>query len=73
MYDPTEYVVIDFRVLRALGAVDPQIADPKYWSEFRQFTEHFRSYGDSPDTYRFYMDKVEKSQATMTSHGGKWI
>lgn len=63
MYDPTEYAVIDYRVLRALPVIDPQLADPRTYRDYRDFLEHFRSYGDRPDTYQFYMDRVDQIAA----------
>jgi hypothetical protein len=63
MYDPHEYAVIDFRVLRAIPAVEPQFVNLRRYSEYKEFMEHFRSYDDQPATYRFYMDWVDRLAA----------
>lgn len=60
MYDPSQYAVINFRVLRALGVVRPRLVDPQNYSEYAEFLDHFRGYGTRSETYTFYMDEVHQ-------------
>jgi hypothetical protein len=55
---PSEYAIIDFRALRALGAVKPQLVDGNNYSEFATFLDHFRGYHNNTAAYSFYLQQV---------------
>jgi len=56
--NPSEYAIIDFRALRALGAVKPQLVQGQNYAKFATFLDHFRSYHNNADAYSFYMEQV---------------
>jgi 3-methyladenine DNA glycosylase/8-oxoguanine DNA glycosylase len=60
MFDPEAYAVIDFRVIRALGKVKPDLLGSGSYEAYAEFMEHFRSYGTRPQTYEFYMEHVDE-------------
>lgn len=60
MFDPTQYAVSDFRVLRALGHARPRIVNPQNYTKYAEFIDHFQSYNTQSETYGFYLDDVRQ-------------
>ncbi|WP_049996220.1 hypothetical protein [Halococcus sediminicola] len=56
--DPETYAIIDYRALRALIAVRPDLAATDSYATFAEFLEHFRNYQKRPRTYDFYLNEV---------------
>lgn len=56
MAKPTDFAVIDYRALRALGVVNPQLLDAQRYSDYATFMECFRN--PTVDGYLFYMEMV---------------
>ena len=56
--DPETYAVIDYRALRGLVSVRPDLAATDSYATFAEFLEHFRTYQKRPPTYAFYLNEV---------------
>lgn len=56
MAEPANFAVIDYRALRALGAVKPQLLDVQHYSDYATFMDCFRN--PTKDGYNFYMGIV---------------
>lgn len=60
MFDPTKYAIIDYRALRALAFIQPQLADPQNYPQYVEFMDHFRSYNSQADAYEFFITEVQQ-------------
>jgi len=58
MAKPTEFAIIDYRALRALGAVKPELLDAQSYTDYSTFMECFRN--PTSEGYIFYMDIVRE-------------
>jgi len=56
MANPTNFAVIDYRAVRALGVVKPALLDSHNYSQYAEFMECFRE--PTVDGYRFYMEII---------------
>lgn len=56
MAKPTEFAIIDYRALRALGAVKTKLLDAQSYTDYSTFMECFRN--PTSEGYVFYMDIV---------------
>lgn len=58
MYDPGSYAVVDYRAFRALGAAEPNLLDPRTYSDYAKFMEKSRGYNSNSGGYIFYLKVV---------------
>lgn len=58
MANPTDFAIIDYRALRALGVVKPELLDARSYTDYSTFMECFRN--PTADGYEFYMDRVRE-------------
>lgn len=56
MAKPTDFAIIDYRALRALGGVRPKLLDTQSYTDYSTFIECFRN--PTTEGYVFYMDVV---------------
>lgn len=60
MFDPASFAVIDYRALRALGWVKPELTGKDSYDTYATFLDWYRTYQRSPDTYERYLSAVRK-------------
>jgi hypothetical protein len=58
MAKPTDFAIIDYRALRALGVVKPELLDAQSYTDYSTFMECFRN--PTSEGYVFYMDAVRE-------------
>lgn len=58
MAKPTEFAIIDYRALRALGVLKPELLDAQSYTDYSTFMECFRN--PTSEGYVFYMDIVRE-------------
>jgi hypothetical protein len=58
MAKPSEFAIIDYRALRALGVVKPELLDAQSYTDYSTFMECFRN--PSSEGYIFYIDIVRE-------------
>jgi hypothetical protein len=57
---PSEYAIIDYRALRALGIAQPNLTNPENYSTYSTFLEHIQDYGQNKESYEFYMTHIRE-------------
>jgi len=58
MAEPTNFAIIDYRALRALGVVKPGLLDAQSYTDYSTFMECFRN--PTSEGYVFYIDIVRE-------------